>query len=71
MFERNNEFKNNYQNTLRQINELGVNIKNDDDKIRLLGLINNLKYYASSIEPKESIDWYSIIKNHLDYRENY
>lgn len=59
MFERNNEFKNNYQNTLRQINELSVNIRNDDDKIRLLGLINNLKYYASSIEPKESIDWYN------------
>lgn len=59
MFERNNEFKNNYQNTLRQINELGVNIRNDEDKIRLLGLINNLKYYASSIEPQESIDWYN------------
>ena len=59
MFRRNNEFKNNYQNTLRQINELSVNIKNDDDKIRLLGLINNLKYYASVIEPKESIDWYN------------
>lgn len=59
MFERNNEFKNNYWNTLRQINELSVNIRNDDDKIKLLGLINNLKYYASSIEPKESIDWYN------------
>lgn len=59
MFERNNDVKNNYQNTLRQINELSVNIKNDDDKIRLLGLINNLKYYASSIEPQESIDWWN------------
>lgn len=59
MFERNNEFKNKYQNTLRQINELGTNIRNDEDKIRLLGLINNLKYYASSIEPQESIDWYN------------
>lgn len=59
MFERNNEFKNNYQNTLKQINELSVNIRNDGDKIKLLGLINNLKYYASSIEPKESIDWYN------------
>lgn len=57
MFERNNDFKNNYQNTLRQINELSVNMKNDDDKIRLLGLINTLKYYASAIEPQESIDW--------------
>lgn len=59
MFGRNNEFKNNYQNTLRQINELSVNIKNDDDKIRLLGLINNLKYYLSAIEPQESIDWFN------------
>ncbi len=59
MFGKNNDFKNNYQNTLRQINELSVNIKNDDDKIRLLGLINNLKYYASAIEPQESIDWFN------------
>ena len=59
MFERNNEFKNRYQNTLKQINELSANLRNDDDKIRLLGLINNLKYYASSIEPQESIDWYN------------
>lgn len=64
MFERNNEFKNNYQNTLRQINELSVNIRNDDDKIRLLGLINNLRYYASAIEPQESIDWYKSKKRH-------
>lgn len=59
MFGRNNDFKNNYLNTLRQINELSVNMKNDDDKIRLLGLINNLKYYASAIEPQESIDWFN------------
>ena len=57
MFERNNEFKNKYQNTLKQINELSANLRNDDDKIRLLDLINNLKYYAGSIEPQESIDW--------------
>lgn len=57
MFERNNEFKSRYYNTLKQINELSANLRNDDDKIRLLGLINNLKYYAGSIEPQESIDW--------------
>ena len=57
-FGNNNELKNNYQNTLRQINKLSVNIRTDDDKIKLLSLINNLKYYASSIEPQESIDWY-------------
>ena len=59
MFRRNNDFKNNYQNTLKQINELSANLKNDNDKIKLLGLINNLKYYANAIEPQESIDWYN------------
>lgn len=59
MFERNNENKSKYQNTLKQINELSSNIRNDNDKIRLLGLINNLKFYASSIESQESIDWYN------------
>ena len=58
-FRRNNDFKENYKNTLRQINYISENLKNDDDKIRLLGLINNLKYYASAIEPQESIDWYN------------
>ena len=57
MFERNNEFKTNYKNTLNQINYLSENLKTDDDKIRLLSLINNLKYYASKIESQESIDW--------------
>lgn len=59
MFEKNNEAKSKYQNTLKQINELSANLRNDDDKIKLLGLINNLKYYASAIEPQESIDWYN------------
>ena len=58
-FERNNEFKNRYQNILKQINELSTNLKNDDDKIKLLGLINKLTYYASEIEPQESVDWYN------------
>ena len=49
MFARNNENKSMYQNTLKQINELSSNLRNDGDKIRLLGLINNLKYYAGSI----------------------
>ena len=59
MFERNTEFKTKYRNTLEQINKLSVNIKTDNDKIRLLELINNLKYYVSAIEPQESIDWYN------------
>ena len=57
MFERNNEFKANYRNTLNQINHLSENLKSDNDKIRLLSLINNLKYYAAKIEPQDSIDW--------------
>ena len=57
MFERNNEFKKRYQNTLKQINELSANLRTDNDKIKLLSLINNLKYYASAIESQESIDW--------------
>ena len=61
-FIKNNDFKENYKNTLRQINIISENLKNDDDKIKLLSLINNLKYYASSIEPQESIDWYN--RNH-------
>lgn len=59
MFERNNEFKNKYKDTLKQINNLSENLKNDEDKIRLLSLINNLKYYAAKIEPQDSIDWYN------------
>ena len=59
MFERNNEFKENYRNILNQINYLSENLKTDDDKIRLLSLINNLKYYAAKIEPQDSIDWYN------------
>lgn len=58
-FIKNNDFKENYKNTLIQINILSENLKNDDDKIKLLSLINNLKYYASSIEPQDSIDWYN------------
>lgn len=59
MFEDNNDIKSEYQNTLKQINALSANLRNDDDKIKLLGLINNLKYYANAIEPQESIDWYN------------
>lgn len=59
MFERNIEFKNKYRNIPEQINKLSVNIRTDYDKIKLLELINNLKYYASAIEPQESINWCS------------
>ena len=53
MFEKNNDIKSRYQNTLKQINELSLHLRDDDDKIKLLSLINNLKFYASSIEPQQ------------------
>ena len=59
MFKRNNDFKNKYKDTLKQINNLSENLRNDNDKIRLLSLINNLKYYVGCIEPQDSIDWYN------------
>lgn len=40
-----------YEETLRKINAIGTRIQNDTDKIYLLGLINNLKYHCSGIEP--------------------
>lgn len=58
MFENNNGNKVMYKRVLGQINTLSEHLKNDDDKIKLLSLINNLKYYASKIEPQESIDYY-------------
>lgn len=59
MFGKNNEIKKHYKNTLNQINLLSEHLKSDDDKIRLLSLINDLKFYASRIEPQQSIDWYN------------
>lgn len=67
MFERNTEFKNKYYKTLEQINKLSANLRNDNDKIILLGLINNLKYYAGAIEPQESIDYYNNYYNKNHY----
>ena len=58
MFENNNSNKVMYKSVLSQINTLSEHLKNDDDKIKLLSLINNLKYYASKIEPQESVDYY-------------
>lgn len=58
MFKNNSNNKTMYKSVLNQINTLSEHLKNDDDKIKLLSLINNLKYYASRIEPQESIDYY-------------
>lgn len=59
MFSNQQTHKNSYEETLRKINAIGTRIQNDNDKIRLLGLINNLKYYCSSIEPQDSYDLYN------------
>lgn len=48
-----------YEETLRKINAIGTRIQNDTDKIHLLGLINNLKYHCSGIEPQDSYDLYN------------
>jgi hypothetical protein len=48
-----------YKETLQKINAIGTRIQNDTDKIYLLGLINNLKYHCSDIEPQDSYDMYN------------
>ena len=47
-----------YEETLRKINAIGTRIQNDTDKIYLLGLIKNLKYHCSGIEPQNSYNKY-------------
>ena len=59
MFEKQNEWKRRYEDNLRKINSIGTNIKTDEDKIMLLNLINNLKYFCGCIEPQESYDMYN------------
>ena len=55
----NNSYIKQYSEILNKINSFGTNIKNDSDKIRLLGLINELKYYCLHIEPQDSLDIYN------------
>ena len=58
MFEYQNKYKQSYEDTLRKINSMGVNIKNDEDKIQLLNWINNLKRFCELIEPQDSYNQY-------------
>ena len=58
MFEKQDEWKHRYEENLRKINSIGMNIKTDEDKIRLLNLINNLKYFCGCIEPQDSYNQY-------------
>ena len=58
MFEKQDEWKLRYEENLRKINSIGSNIKTDEDKIKLLNWINNLKYFCSCIEPQDSYNQY-------------
>lgn len=58
MFENNNKYKNQYHQLLQQLNYISCNFKTDDDKIKALSIINNLKNIAYKIEPQSSIDYY-------------
>ena len=58
MFENNNKYKKQYHQLLQQLNYISCNFKTDDDKIKALSIINNLRYIADKIEPQASIDWY-------------
>lgn len=59
MFEYQNKYKQSYEDTLRKINSMGTNIKNDGDKIQLLNWINNLKHFCGLIEPQDSYNLYN------------
>lgn len=58
MFENNNKYKKQYNQLLQQLNYISCNFKTDDDKIKALSIINNLKNIAYYIEPQASIDYY-------------
>lgn len=58
MFENNNKYKKQYHQLLQQLNYISCNFKTDDDKIKALSIINNLKNIAYKIEPQSSIDYY-------------
>ena len=59
MFGNNTKYINEYSQLLKQLTYLGANFKNDDDKIKALSIINNLKHIAYKIEPQASIDYYN------------
>ena len=59
MFENNNKYINEYSQLLKQLTYMGANFKSDDDKIKVLGIINSLKNIAYKIEPQASIDLYN------------
>ena len=56
-----------YEETLRKINAIGTRIQNDNDKIHLLGLINNLKYNKVIIYRTDRHGSIKISKNIYDF----
>ena len=59
MCSKNSFYVSQYKEILDKINSFGSNIANDNDKIKLVGLINELKYYCLHIEPQDSLDIYN------------
>lgn len=59
MFENNNRFKETYNHILQQLVSIGPNFRNDNDKIKVLEMINHLKDIAYRIEPQDSVDYYN------------
>lgn len=59
MFGYNNQYKEEYNKLLNQLNNFGSNFRNDEDKITALSLINRLKAIAYKIEPQDSVDYFN------------
>lgn len=57
MFENNKNYKDQYKRYLSELTRIGCDFKNDDDKIKALGIINNLKNIGYKIEPTDSIEY--------------
>ena len=53
MLKNNEMYKESFKTTLARITNQFENLRSDKDKSILLGFINNLKYYASKIEPTD------------------
>lgn len=51
-FPKNNTHKQEYQKLLDEINKIGCNFSDDIAKIKVLGMIHNLKNIAYKIEPE-------------------
>jgi hypothetical protein len=48
---KNNIYKQEYKKILNEINKIGCNFSDDNEKIKIIGMIHNLKNVAYNIEP--------------------